>query len=237
VTEGAPGRVSVIIPSYDYADYLPQAIDSVLEQDDSGDFEVIVVDDGSRDRTDAVLASFGERIRAIVQPHGGAAAALNRGIAAATGSRLAFLDADDLWPARKLAVQRAVLDRESSLEGVFGHAEEFVSPELTEIERARIVAKPGTVPAPVAGSLLIRRDAFMRVGAFAEGRFAEFVDWYSRASDVGLRTRMLPDVCVRRRLHLRNSTRVHRDWQSDYLRILKTSLDRRRAAADAGRAD
>ena len=88
--------VSVILPAYNYAEYLPQAIDSALAQDWPA-VEVIVVDDGSTDATPDVIASYGDRIRSVRRPNGGLNAATDTGIAAARGEFLTFLDADDTW--------------------------------------------------------------------------------------------------------------------------------------------
>jgi glycosyltransferase involved in cell wall biosynthesis len=96
--------VSVIIPTYNRAGMLKEAIDSVLAQDFT-DFELIVVDDGSTDDTPRILRAYGSKIRVIRQPNQGVSAARNRGIAAASGRFIAFLDSDDLWLPCKLAIQ------------------------------------------------------------------------------------------------------------------------------------
>ena len=88
--------VTVVIPAYNYARYLPQAIDSVLKQDYSS-FEVVVVDDGSTDNTADVVAQYGQQVRYIQQTNAGLAAARNTGIRAAQHNYVAFLDADDQW--------------------------------------------------------------------------------------------------------------------------------------------
>lgn len=88
--------VSVVIPAYNYARYLGEAIDSVLAQT-YREFEIIVVDDGSTDETAEVARGYGERIRYIHQENAGLSAARNTGIRAARYSFVAFLDADDLW--------------------------------------------------------------------------------------------------------------------------------------------
>lgn len=97
--EAVPGRVSVIIPCHNAAGYLPRAVASVLGQT-YRDVELIVVDDCSADDPAAALARFGGRVTLVRQPvNGGPSAARNAGIARATGEILAFLDADDWWPA------------------------------------------------------------------------------------------------------------------------------------------
>jgi glycosyltransferase involved in cell wall biosynthesis len=96
--------VSVIIPTYNRGWIVKEAIDSVLEQNFS-DYELIVVDDGSDDNTPAILKAYGNKITVLHQPNQGVSAARNRGIAAASGRLIAFLDSDDLWLPRKLSAQ------------------------------------------------------------------------------------------------------------------------------------
>jgi glycosyltransferase involved in cell wall biosynthesis len=96
--------VSVIIPTYNRGWIVQEAIGSVLEQD-FADYELIVVDDGSDDNTAAILTAYGSTITVLNQPNRGVSAARNRGIAAASGQLIAFLDSDDLWLPRKLSTQ------------------------------------------------------------------------------------------------------------------------------------
>ncbi len=104
-----PG-LSVIIPTYNRAPLVSEAVASVLAQT-WRDFEVLVVDDASGDGTAAALAAFGSRIRVLRSPSRlGVAAARNLGISAAQGQWLAFLDSDDLWRPEKLARQMAYLE-------------------------------------------------------------------------------------------------------------------------------
>ncbi len=98
--------VSVIIPTYNRAWSLGEAIDSVLAQDFS-DMELIVIDDGSTDDTRNLLDGYRQAITVIRQPNRGVSAARNAGVAASCGSLLAFLDSDDLWLPGKLGAQVA----------------------------------------------------------------------------------------------------------------------------------
>ena len=102
-------RVSVIVPTFDRAGPVAEALDSVIAQQGVG-FELIVVDDGSTDATAEVLAGYGDRITVLRLPHRGVSAARNRGVAASRGDLLAFLDSDDLWRPGKLAAQVAYMD-------------------------------------------------------------------------------------------------------------------------------
>ena len=107
--EEAP-LVSVIIPAYNCARFIREAVDSALAQDYVA-LEVIVVDDGSTDDTGAILASYGDRIRLLSQPNRGCAAARNAGIALARGRYVAFLDGDDVWWPSKIRYQMQALGK------------------------------------------------------------------------------------------------------------------------------
>jgi glycosyltransferase involved in cell wall biosynthesis len=102
--------VSVIIPTYNRADLVCNAVENVLAQTWSP-VEIIVVDDGSTDRTLEALARFGDRIRVVSQDNAGPAAARNRGASLARGEFIAFQDSDDLWEPAKLEIQVRLLQR------------------------------------------------------------------------------------------------------------------------------
>ena len=97
-------NVSVIIPTYNRAYFLKEAIESVLNQDYS-DLELIVVDDGSTDNTKEVIESFKGKLKYFYQSHKGVSCARNAGLKLAQGDFIAFLDSDDLWKKKKLKVQ------------------------------------------------------------------------------------------------------------------------------------
>jgi len=103
--------VSVIIPTYNRAHYLGEAIESILNQDiQDCRIEILVVDDGSTDNTQEVLQKYTHKIRYIYQDNRGAGPARNRGIDEATGEWISFLDSDDRWLPEKLTLQFKVLD-------------------------------------------------------------------------------------------------------------------------------
>lgn len=226
--------VSVVIPVYNCERYLGMAVRSALEQTEPPG-EIIVVDDGSTDGSAAVAKSFGAPVHCLSQPHAGLSAALNQGIEQTHGAFLAFLDADDLWTEVKLARQLDVLDAEPALDAVFGHVEQFVSPELDPAAGPALADDMRLAPGSLAGTLLIRAEALHRVGPFdTRWQIGNFIDWYMRAQEAGLRSTMLPEVLLRRRLHDRNMGIRERASRHAYARILKDALDRRRSRAGAG---
>jgi glycosyltransferase involved in cell wall biosynthesis len=220
--------VSVIIPAFDAAQYLGEAIDSVARQTHDR-VETIVVDDGSTDDTPAVAARYGNALRYVAQPNRGHAAARNHGVRVSSGRFLAFLDADDLWEPDKLASQLAAFDADPSLDIVFGHVIQFWSPELAlpPAESVPDVGEPMRGEHP--GAMLVTRAVFDEIGPFREDHeIGNFVDWYARALDDDRNMLMLDSVVMRRRLHTANMGRVTANGPEEYARVLRRVVDRRR---------
>ena len=116
--------VSVIIPTYNLADYICEAIDSVLNQTFK-DFEIIVVDDGSKDNTREVLKKYVNKISYFFKDNGGIASARNFGIKRSKGDYIALLDADDIWMPDKLEQQINIYNIDPEIAAVFTDAETF----------------------------------------------------------------------------------------------------------------
>jgi len=227
-----PIPVSAIIPCHNGERYVAETIHSVLRQD-LGRAEIILVDDGSTDRTRETVQAFGASVRYLHQPPGGAARARNLGVDHSTRPLLAFLDADDLWPEHALRSLIAPLAGDPSLGMVVGQVEQFVSPELPREDQARFHFPRGASLARLCGSVLMRRSEFDRVGGFSPRlETGEFMDWILRAEALGVRSVSVPELVLRRRLHRLNHGVLRRDTRHDYLRVVKAALDRRRAAAE-----
>jgi len=220
--------ISVIIPVYNGARYLAAAIESALAQTWTP-IQIIVINDGSRDASADVARSFGSSLIYAFQDHAGAGAARNHGVKLARGDYLAFLDADDLWRRDKLALQMSALASRPELNAVFGHVEQFLSPDLSYKQAASMDCPAGAAPARLPGTMLIATAAFKNVGWFSsELRVGEFVEWYARAVELGIKDEIIADVVLRRRIHATNSGVLQRDARSDYVRIVKAAIDRRR---------
>jgi hypothetical protein len=143
--------VSVVVPAFNLARYLPAALDSALTQaDPGGPIEVIVVDDGSTDETPEVLAGYADRVRAIRQPNAGLTAAVDRGLHEVRGEFVALLDADDTWPRDRLARHVGILRARPTLGLVHGDME-VTDAHGTVTERSFMSRQP---LAPVDGRAL-----------------------------------------------------------------------------------
>jgi glycosyltransferase involved in cell wall biosynthesis len=214
--------VSVIITFWNRAGYLPEAVESVLAQTGPPGVrtEVILVDDGSDDDGLAVARRYAPPARVVSQEHGGAGSSANRGVQEARGAHVAFCDSDDVWLPGKLEAQLAAIGDGADL--VFVHVEEFLSPELDpELVRTRPPREP--MPGYIPSSVLVRRDCFEQVGAFAESvEHSAWVDWYLRAKAAGLREVVLDDVYVRRRIHGTNTRAAQDQSGAGYLRALRS---------------
>ncbi|MFK7919472.1 MAG: glycosyltransferase family 2 protein [Ilumatobacter sp.] len=227
--------ISTIIPTYDRSTHLlAQALDSVLDQTHVPN-EIIVVDDGSDEPVGPWIAeNYGDRVRALRIEHAGISAARNAGVAAAGSSMLSFLDSDDLWFPRKLESQLALLEADSELEAVFGQAEQFFDPDTSSEHRARYPIRSKVIDAWLSAALLIRTEAFERIGPFPQRSSAVDIDWMFRASDLHLRRHMLPEVVYRRRIHTNNISIQESSVKNGLmLSAVRDSLARRRAAAAA----
>ena len=156
-----------------------------------------------RRRIDGRHGRSGKAAGAVVisRPHSGVAAALNAGIAASRGELLAFIDADDLWPADKLAAQTALLALDPALAGVLGLVRSFFSPDIEASARAQLRLPDDLQQAWLTGALLVRRAALQAVGLFDEAMQAgHAIDWFDRARHLGLTFAMPKQIVLLRRV-------------------------------------
>jgi glycosyltransferase involved in cell wall biosynthesis len=146
----AKSFVSVLIDTYNHERFIEQAIVSVLEQDFSAsEREIIVVDDGSTDRTAEIVKKFEPRVRLLRKENGGQASAFNAGIPECKGEIIAFLDGDDWWAPGKLQAVSEVLASDISI-GLVGHGITEVFPDgsqhvqlLKDVPRFRVDSEMG----------------------------------------------------------------------------------------------
>lgn len=217
--------MSVVIPAFNSAAYLGEALDSVLAQTYQP-IEVIVVDDGSEDETPQVVASYAAKVSHVSQQRGGPASARNTGIRAASGEWIAFLDADDVWmPALLDTLVKAAAKTRADL--VFCDSLRLVNGKIAGPNRlvtcglnGRLdaLAPNGVLLNPFAlllevgcyispSSTLVKRQSLLQVGFFDEEMYGtEDIDLWLRLS-LRCRFAVLDEVLVLRRMHTTNISR------------------------------
>lgn len=228
--------VSVIIPSYNHAQFVRAAVESALAQTYT-DLEISVIDDGSKDNTAQVVAEFGNAVRYIYQENQGLSAARNTGIRHATGEYIALLDADDLWLPTYVAEQIANLERHPKA-------------GLTYSWWSHIDQDGATMPEPgyydQHGNLLmelalmnhfppvgvvIRKQCIEEAGYFDEKLFAlEDWDLWLRISTNGWEIEYVPQVLAQYRRHSNNMTLDVSRMERNQLAVLD-KLERSTVAA------
>ncbi|MDR3410842.1 MAG: glycosyltransferase family A protein [Formivibrio sp.] len=222
----SPSLVSVIIPVYNEAKYLGEALDSVFAQD-YRPLEVIVVDDGSTDDSATIAQSYPEVVY-LRQENQGPAAARNLGITHCTGKLVAFLDADDLWTPNKLALQTNYLKANPEVACVIGRMKNFLQQGM---EKPAWVADSMLSEDLVAfnfGALLVYRWAFDSVGMLNAKYFIhDVLDWFMRFNDLRLVSHSMQEVMQLRRLHMDNISQAIERNNRERIRALKDAMGRK----------
>lgn len=221
--------LSVIVPVWNNAETLVASLTSITDQD-CASLEIIVVDDGSSDESAVIARQFDERVVCIRQENAGPSAARNRGLLAAKGKLISFLDADDRWPTGRVHHHLSILSDAPGVDMVIGTTR-TIFPSASSGEAAH-----PPLPAPLIqhhfGSITIRRAAFDKVGLLDPSlRVGEDTDWFKRALAAGLQIRMTPTVALeycQRRGSLTFGTINH---TRGFIAALHDSLQRKRMAA------
>lgn len=220
--------IAVVIPVRDGAAYLSACLDSVLSQTLLPS-SIVVVDDGSQDDSAEIAGQYGELVQVHQQPASGAGAARNAGIARTASTHVAFLDADDVWEPHALAALLAGLGSADMVHGLVAH---FVSPDLPAEQAALRLVPDGVLSALSPGGMLFTRRALEQVGPQrSDLQVGEFIDWYARATELGLTTASVDTIVVRRRVHACNTGTLRRESRVDLVRVVREALQRRQAAA------
>ncbi len=225
-----PPTVSVIIPTYNRAHLIREALESVFSQT-YRDYEVIVVDDGSTDNTREILASYRDRIHIVWQENQGISAARNRGILLARGKYLAFLDSDDRWLPEKLERQVSYLDQNSYMGLVSSHLWRYEIGKEKERERVprsigrsfgELVTGPNFID---TSTVVIRKRCIEVVGNFDESMPAaeDWELWVRIAKRFGIHC--MEDILAEHRWHPANTTKdmtkVYEGYWKFYKKVLR----------------
>jgi glycosyltransferase involved in cell wall biosynthesis len=222
--DGAGPTISVVVPAYNEERHIAEALDSVFAQTCSP-VEVIVVDDGSTDRTLAVVDRYRDRVRVIQQENRGCPGAFDTGFREAQGEFIALCPADDIWEPKKLEWQQDALRQEPEVDVVFGAARRFglgkgdhVRPARSEVLDgswfAREMYRRNLIPDP---SAVVRRSLYLDLGGY-EPLVGEDYEFWMRALASGAVFYFDPRLVVRLREHGGNlSYRALDIWETNHL--------------------
>jgi len=219
--------VSVVIPVLNGECFVAEAVGSVLAQGYPA-LEIIIIDDGSTDETEAAVRRLPCDVHYFKQENLGPSAARNRGIRDAAGDYVAFLDVDDLWPPHTLTTLMSELLQDPELDLAHGYSQVMEYDPATGTYEYRGNPKESF---PHSISLAVyRKRVFDRVGLFDKTLlYGEDTDWYNRASERGVTMRRLDAVTLHVRRHGQNMTHDKTLVELNMLKVLKKTLDRKRA--------
>lgn len=218
--------VSIIIPVYNGARYIREALASAVSQTWEP-LEVIVVDDGSADNSAEIAGAFAG-VKVLRKANGGVASARNVGIGQSQGAFLAFLDHDDVQHPEKTARQMSALAESPGSGLALCHKQYVIEGQPPKWFRGPTDGSP--VQGFVPSCWLVRRETFERVGLFDE-RYpnGSDYDWLARAKDLKVEYVMLPDVLVNYRVHGSNDSSNATAVKQDMILLLRESLHRRKS--------
>ncbi|MEA5550657.1 glycosyltransferase family A protein [Anabaena cylindrica UHCC 0172] len=218
--------VTVIIPVYNYANYIAATLDSVFAQT-YRPIEVIVVDDGSTDNSAEIMLGYPE-VQYLYQSNQGVSVARNMAIAAAKGEFIAFLDADDLWKPDKLSLQIAYMLENPHI-GITGtrainflESDTQLPPWLKDDpnwEEDRVI---------IPSTMVVHKSVFSQVGNFSpDYRVSEDTEWQWRAKDAKIPMFKINEILTLRRFHGSNlSWEMAATHKPRMLKIIKDSIAR-----------
>jgi glycosyltransferase involved in cell wall biosynthesis len=232
--------ISIVIPVFNGQIHLRETIESVLNQDYKN-FELIVVDDGSTDDTGEILDRYQDRALIIRQSNSGPGAARNKGIRRAAGELIAFLDADDLWPADNLSQHVSVIRSHPNFDLILGRVQclRAINPEDSQstinADDARNSYLNHQLSVPfysyLFGAAVAKTHIFQTVGLIDEHHhLGEDVDWFLRVRESHIAVLQTEHIALHYRRHDASLTYINKE--NSMLRVLKESLDRRRLASD-----
>lgn len=226
-------KVSVIIPNYNYAHFLPETVESVLTQT-YNNLECIIVDDGSTDNSKDIISQLeakDSRVRPVFKKNGGLSSARNAGMNAASGDLISFIDSDDKWKKDKLKNQMELLEKEkcdfifSNYEGFYPDGEiepfkhEFGDPVPFDFIKLNPIAGS-------ASSVLITKELAEKTGYFDETlKSTEDHDYWFRCLVSGAKMRFCDAYDVLIRLHRTSMSTNEKRMNENNFKVLIKQLE------------
>jgi glycosyltransferase involved in cell wall biosynthesis len=224
-------RVSVIMATKNSQLRIDRALSSIDDQGDSI-LEVVVVDAGSTDGTQAILAAH-PRVKLVVGEGTGFAEAWNQGIAAASGEFIAFLDSDDYWASDAVARHLEVLTHDSEIDATVGKVRFFLDQDhVPKSFRSELLEH--SVVGNMPGTVMVRHRKLTDVGDFPiELGIAADIEWFARLRD-SLVVEPIDSVVLHKSVHDSNLSYTHaesaiHDYNKSILQVVRNQLNRNRS--------
>ena len=224
--------VSVILIVRNGEPFIAEALGSVFRSE-TKPAEVLVIDDGSTDRTVEIAGGF-PRTRVVAHRATGTANARNQGIEMARGDLIAFISHDDIWEAGKLDCQVGFMRLNPEVGYTVTMVRHFLDggARIPEGFRAELLGKP--VPGMIPEALVARKQVFRQVGLFDSSySVSEDTDWFARARDAKVPMAVLPRVLVSKRVHGTNASLTTPSINALLLRAMRGSIRRKRQGKEA----
>ncbi|OYU93651.1 MAG: hypothetical protein CFE21_19665 [Bacteroidetes bacterium B1(2017)] len=217
--------IGVIISVFNAEKYLSESLDSVLNQSMPAK-EIIVINDGSKDHSIDILKRYGKKIKLIDRENKGVPYSVNEGISLVKQPWISFNDGDDIWAPNKLELQYNYLLDHKDLRILFGMMRQFISPELSETDKASIYVPVNPEKAFIRPAMLVHQSVFAKHGLFNPSlKAGDFIEWFQRIKEKDVKFDFIDEVVYFRRLH-KNSLSSQHGVKEDFLKILKAKLDR-----------
>lgn len=219
--------ISVIMPVKNGEKYISEALENIRKQDMN--VEIIVVDDGSDDRTSEIAKNYNcTVIRNDISK--GQVVAKNQGLKAAHGKYIMFHDHDDIMRENALKTLYNELQTDNSLSAAQAKVKDFYSPDMEEKEKQKTFIKQDAYHGLFTGAILMRKKIFDIIGLFPEKfNTGEIIEWQTKMDSNNLQIKKLDFISTNRRLHSSNYGKTNRQKEFvDYAAILRARLKNKR---------
>jgi glycosyltransferase involved in cell wall biosynthesis len=220
--------VSVIMVVKNGEQYVRDALESIYNQD-YPEFEVIVVDGRSEDKTISIVNEF-DPDKIIIQNSEGISDAYNTGIHAANAEYLSFLSSDDLWMHDKLKTQIKYMLNHQKIMYTNSLIEYFLEPDsgIPTGFRRNLLGRPH--PARIMENFVAKKEVFKKVGFYnSELSTAEDVDWFSRAQHLNIQNHVVEKVLLKKRIHGKNTSLDVEKNSKNLIKVLRKAVQRKRS--------
>lgn len=218
--------ISVIIAAKNASKYIKEAIDSVKQQKVEN-IEMIVVCDSCTDNTKQIAEDSGCKTIEVNFSHIGKTR--NAGLKEAKGEYILYVDSDDVMKEDGILNLYNEFLKDNSIEAVFSMSQEFISPELSDTDKAKLKARSDNYFGALAGCSIIKKEVFDKVGTFDEVlKAGDIVEFQIRLQQKNIKVKKIPVVTSRRRLHNNNFGRSNKQQEyKDYITILRNKLNKK----------